>query len=302
MDKVQRRDFIKLSAAGVVGNSVALADPPKKFSAYERVSLGKSGLRPTRLIFGTGVRSWNRSSELLRKGRDYAVNVIRGAYERGIRCFDMADTYGSHQPVADALEPFKRDTYLTMTKIWWRSGGPPDTKDPIEQLIERFLRELKTDYIDLVQLHCVDDGDWPVKLAERMEAQEKVKKAGKIRAHGISIHAFSALHASPEVSWLDAVHVRINPFGSKMEGPVDRNMAEITKLHQNGKGVIGMKILGEGTLSKDSDKINQSIAFALNSGVIDALDIGFVSVEEIDDIAKRIAAVQPAQKQDQEAK
>ena len=171
MKAVQRRDFIKLSAAGMVASQVAIADPPKKFSAYERVELGKSGLKPTRLVFGTGVRSWNRSSELLRKGRDYAVKVMRTAYERGIRCFDMADTYGSHQPVAEALEPFPRDSYVAITKIWWRSGGPPDTQNvSVEQLIERFLRELKTDYIDLVQLHCVDDIDWPAKLADRMEA------------------------------------------------------------------------------------------------------------------------------------
>ena len=124
MDKVQRRDFIKLSAAGVVGNSVALADPPKKFSAYERVSLGKSGLRPTRLIFGTGVRSWNRSSELLRKGRDYAVNVIRGAYERGIPKvadslqyrFTVGDAYPTGKYKVTAVPPLAlSDASVTVT-------------------------------------------------------------------------------------------------------------------------------------------------------------------------------------------
>ncbi|MBP5226810.1 MAG: aldo/keto reductase [Kiritimatiellae bacterium] len=303
MQKVQRRDFLKWTAAGTVAPAAGLAQtaapaekaaaPAGKFSAYERVTLGKTGIKPSRLSFGTGVRSFNRNSEILRKGgRDYAVKVVRAAYERGVRCFDMADLYGSHQFVAEALAPFPRDSYVLFSKIWWRGGGVPDAdKGTPDVLVDRFLRELKTDYVDLVHLHCVDNGTWPQDLASQMETLEKVKKAGKIRAHGISIHAFSALHAAPGVEWLDAVHVRINPFGSKMAGPVDKNMEEITKLHGEGKGIIAMKVIGEGDFSKDSDKINQSLSFLLKSGVIDVLNIGFVSVEEVDDIARRIAAI-----------
>lgn len=291
---LKRRTFIQLSSAAVLAPLAGCRTSASKntYSAYARVPLGTTGLLPTRLCFGTGIRSFNRNSELLKKGRDYAVALLRSAYERGIRCFDLADTYGSHGPVAEALAPFPRDSYVLITKIWWRNGGIPEADHaPVPQLIERFLRELRTDHLDLVQLHCVDNPTWAADLAPQMEALEEAKQAGKIRAHGISIHAFSALHAAPEVPWLDAAHVRINPFGKMMAGPVDRNLTEIRRLKLAGKGVIGMKILGEGALSNDPAAIDASLALALNSNVVDVLDIGFLSLDQIDDIAARIARV-----------
>ena len=297
MGNVLRRDFLKLTAAGTASAPLVPAfsgpKPVAYHSAYERVDLGKTGIRPTRLCFGTGIRSINRNSDLLRKGRAYAVRLIRQAYERGIRCFDMADSYGSHLPVAEALAPFPRDSYVLFTKIWWRKGGIPDKdKGPVPVLIERFLRELRSDYIDLVQLHCVDNPTWPEDLADKMEGLERAKQEGKIRAHGVSMHAFSAIHRTPSVPWVDAAHVRINPYGKVMAGPVKRNMQEIKKMHDRGKGVIGIKILGEGALSNSPEKIDNSIATALKSGIIDILDIGFLSLDQIDDIARRIAKVE----------
>lgn len=143
--KMQRRDFLKLSAATAATPIVGEAQKkPGHFSAYDTVSIGKTGLRTSRLSFGTGIRSNNRHSMLLNKGRPYMVKLLRQAFDRGIRCFDLADSYGSHLPFADAIQGVPRDQYTIITKIWWRAGGIPEKdKAPVPQLIDRFLRELK---------------------------------------------------------------------------------------------------------------------------------------------------------------
>lgn len=292
--KMQRRDFLKISTATAVAPIVGEArEKSGHFSAYDKVSIGKTGIQTSRLCFGTGIRSINRHSMLLNKGRSFAVKLLREAYEHGIHCFDLADTYGSHQPFAEAMQGVPRDKYTIITKIWWRSGGIPEKdKGPVPQLIERFLRELKTDYIDVVQLHCVDNATWPTDLAKEMEGLEEAKKQGKIRAHGISIHAFSALHRAPTVPWLDVAHVRINPYGKIMAGSVSRNVQELKRFRENGKGLIGIKILGEGALSNDPAKIDHSLSFVLQNHLVDVVDIGFLSIDQIDDIAARIAKVE----------
>ena len=300
MRTIKRRGFLQMTAAGMLSALPVAADDGKgsstggrkTFTAFDRVKIGNTGLETSRLCFGTGFKSFNRISEQTRLGRPVFVKLLRKGYERGIRCFDAADLYGSHTHLAEALKPFPRDSYLLISKIWWRKGGVPDEdKTDVPSQIERFLRELATDYIDIVQMHCLDKGSWATDLADMMEALAACKQAGKIRAHGISIHGLAALQASPEVPWLDVAHVRINPFGDKMNGSVEDNVKAIKELRSKGKGVIGMKILGEGTFSDNCDKINESLAFTLKGGLADVLDIGFLNVDQIDDMALRIAKV-----------
>ncbi len=299
MNTIKRRGFLKMTA-GLVSAFPAAADdrdiPARNkrpvFGAYDRVRLGGTGIATSRLCFGTGYKAFNRVSEQTRLGRANLVALLRAGYERGIRCFDSADLYGTHGHLSEALKPFPRDSYTLISKIWWRKGGvPEEDKTNVTSQVERYLKELTTDHIDIVQLHCLDSGAWATEMAEMMAALDTCKQAGKIRAHGVSIHGLAALQASSGVSWLDVAHVRINPFGAKMNGPVEENMRVIAELHKQGKGVIGIKILGEGTFAQDSDKVNESLAFALKSGCVDMLDIAFMNSGQIDDIAMRIAKV-----------
>ena len=261
-------------------------------SAFEKVALGKTGITTTRLCFGTGVSSWNRTSALLRKlGPDGAARLIRAAYDRGVRFFDTADAYGTHSFVRNALKGVPRDSYAISTKFAWHGGIPEADRTDVATAIERFLKELDTDYIDIVQIHCITDAEWPKKLAKHMEDLEAAKRAGKIRAHGCSFHSLAALETAAKTPWLDVVHARINPFGNKMSVPAEKVLPVLKKMHDQGQGVIGMKILGEGFFSKFPEKINASIAYALNSGAVDVINIGFLSIEEVDDIARRIASV-----------
>lgn len=285
MTSCRRRTFLGGLAATVAGPCFAGAYDP-----FETVTLGKTGIRTTRLGFGTGVHSVNRNSELLRKhGVDGAVKLLRAAYDRGVRYFDLADSYGSHQLAAAAFTGLKRESLTLGSKYWWASGGIPaaDHTDVVTS-IDRFLKEVKTDYLDFVELHCVSSPDWPKELEKHMEGLAKAKKAGKIRAHGCSFHSYSALEAAVGNDWIDLAHVRLNPFGRNMTTHPDRVIAKVREFHAAGKGVVAMKVLGVGSLVNKPDGINRSLRWNLESGCVDVLNIGFTQLSEIDDIIRRI--------------
>ena len=289
-----RRAFIAYGAAAAGAVPLFAADETKKakYSAWDEVSLGRTGIRTTRLGFGTGVNAHNRSSGIIRRnGREGAVKLLRAAYERGIRFFDTADSYGTHEVIREALAPFPRASYTICSKYWYLKGGIPEADHTdVETSVNRFLRELGTDYIDILQIHCVSQADWPTALQPHMEGLERCKKAGKIRAHGCSFHGGSSLPKAPETEWLDVAHVQINPFGRNMGLHPKRALEFIRKLKASGRGVIGMKVLGVGSLAKEG-KIDESISWILQNSAADVFDIGFLDLSEIDDIAKRIAAV-----------
>lgn len=296
---MNRRTFVSSLAAfgmGTVAFGVAGCVAPEKakakFSAWDEVSLGKTGIRTTRLGFGTGVNAHNRSSGILRRnGRDGAVKLLRAAYERGIRFFDTADSYGTHDVVREALAPFPRSSYTICSKYWFQRGGIPEADHvDVETSVDRFLRELGTDYIDILQIHCVSQGDWPTALRPHMEGLDRCKKAGKIRAHGCSFHGAKSLPKAPETKWLDVAHVQVNPFGRSMGLPPDRTLEIVRQLRAAGKGVVGMKVLGVGSLAKEG-KIDESLSWVLRNDAADVLDIGFLDLSEIDDLVRRIAAI-----------
>ena len=288
-ERIPRRAFL---AGGAAYALAAPAAEGRKHSAFEKVTLGKTGIVTTRLGFGTGASSWNRTSAIVRKnGEDGAARLVRDAYDRGVRFFDVADAYGTHALVRAALKGVPRSSYVLATKYAWNGGIPAADRTDVATSIDRFLRELGTDYLDIVQIHCVTDAAWPTKLAPHMEALAAAKRAGKIRAHGCSFHSFGALEAAADTPWLDVAHVRINPFGRNMSAHPDRVMPVLRRMHAQGQGVIGMKILGVGSLAKDPVKMDRSIAYALDSGMVDVLNIGFTALGEVDDIVRRIAAV-----------
>ena len=281
----RRRTFFGGLAATVASPCFAGAYDP-----FETVTLGKTGIRTTRLGFGTGVYAVNRNSELLRKhGVEGAVKLLRAAYDRGIRYFDLADSYGSHQLAAAAFAGLKRESLTLGSKYWWASGGIPaaDHTDVLTS-IDRFLKEVKTDYLDFVELHCVSSPDWPKELEKHMEGLAKAKKAGKIRAHGCSFHSYSALETAVGNDWIDLAHVRLNPFGRNMTSHPDRVIAKVREFHAAGKGVVAMKVLGVGSLVNKPDGINRSLRWNLESRCVDVLNIGFTQLSEIDDMIRRI--------------
>ena len=295
---IKRRDFLKQSALGVggllagaqLGNAGDAAE--KYFDPYALIPYGRTGLKFSRVCMGTGVRGGNRQSNQTRKGRAFLEKLLRDAYERGVRTYDLADLYGTHDYIPAAFAGIPRDGYQLITKIWWNKGGIPEPERPkADVVVARFLKELKTDYIDLLLLHCVTAPDWPEKLRSQMEILTKLKAQGKIRALGVSCHSIAALEAAVTEPWVESVHTRINPYGMSMDGPPDTVVPVLKKLHAAGKGVVGMKIIGEGRLRNDDARRDESVKFALSLGCVDVLNVGFEKVEEVDDLAARVRKV-----------
>ncbi len=299
--KTTRRRFLTRTALGVGSALLAprlLAETkpaPSFFDPGERVPLGRTGLKVSRVCLGTGMRGGNRESNHTRLGKARFEGLIREAHDRGVGMFDLADLYGTHPYVIPALKGIARDRFQIVTKIWFRDGGIPEKERPdADVCVERFLRELQTDYIDLVLLHCVVSPKWPEELRKQMDLLAKLKARGVIRAHGVSCHSLEALAACATEPWVDSVHTRINPYGVKMDGPADKVVPVLKKIHAAGKGVVGMKIIGEGEFRTSDEKRDASVKFALNLGCVDVLNVGCESVAEVDDLTARVRRVERA--------
>ncbi len=299
--EMKRREFLAKSIAGVGGlllGSGCLDTARRKpvtFDPYERVPLGKTKIKVSRVGFGTGMRGGNRQSNQTRLGEKKFEALLRASYERGVRLFDLADLYGTHPYLARALRKMPRKDYVISSKIWWRRGGIPEKQRPdADVVVNRFLKELNTDYIDIILLHCVDRPNWPDELGEQMNILEKLKKKGIVRAHGVSCHSLPALQAAADEPWVDSVNVRINAYGKNMDGPVAKVEPVVRKLHKAGKGVIGMKLIGEGAFRNSDEKRDNSVRYVLTLGCVDAMVVGFEKLEEIDDFAARVRKVSGA--------
>ena len=297
--KLPRRQFMATVAAGtgsvLLGNTVGAISPDLKarvVDPFKTVTLGKTGIKTTLLGMGTGYSGYNRSSNITRAG--VAESLIRTAYEKGIRYFDCADSYGTHPFTTAALKGVDRENYVIGTKMWITSGGIPDSDKAYPlTTVDRFRRELNTDYIDLVQLHCMTEGDWTEKYRRHMDELEELKAKKIIKAHGVSVHSFEALEAAAASPWVDVIHVRINPFGENMDKKDPSLVVPvIEKFHKSGKGVIAMKLIGGGKLRDDSEKIDQSLKFVLGLGTVDMIIIGFEKPEHIDNYIGRIKKVE----------
>ncbi len=299
-ERLDRRQFMgRVIAGGIAGKLAAVvgcssdqsrtgrkesAAARQKPSVTDVVPLGNSGVRITRLGMGTGMKGWNRSSNQTKLGMEGLTNLFRYVYDRGIRHLDLADMYGSHEYVKNFLKYVPRDRITILTKTVTRDAAG------VRKDLERFRQEIGTDYIDVVLLHCVTDGDWPVKLRGCMEVLEEAKQKGLVRAHGVSCHTLAALKAAAATPWVEVDLARFNPRGVKMDGTPDEVIPVVESLHARGAGVIGMKIIGEGTF-KDGDTIDESLRFVLAHACVDAFIIGFEKAEEVDDILKRCSAI-----------
>jgi len=297
--KLTRRQFVTATLTAGAGTillgKATFASPsvPGRLPAdpFQIVQLGKTGIKTTLLGMGTGFSGGNRSSNITRAG--VAEPLIRQAYDKGIRFFDCADSYGTHTFTAAALKGVPREKYVLSSKIWVSQGGIPEPERPdADVVIERFRKELNTDYLDIVQIHCMTDAQWTDKQKKQMDILENLKAKKIIRAHGVSVHSLEALAACVESPWVDVVHVRVNPYGESMDRKDPAEVIPIVeKLHNAGKGIIGMKLIGNGKFRNDSEKIDASLKYVLGLGTVDMIIVGFELPEQIDNYIGRIENV-----------
>jgi predicted aldo/keto reductase-like oxidoreductase len=208
-------------------------------------------------------------------------DLLLNGYDHGLRFFDSADSYGSHPHVAEALKHVPRDKVTVLTKSWARdaSGMRAD--------LDRFRRELGTDYLDICLMHCVTEADWTDRFRGAMDVLSEAKEKGTIRAHGCSCHSIEALRAAAKSPWVEIDLARINPVGAYMDADPTTVVSVLKEMKTAGKAVVGMKILGQGTLRNRQD---EGIKYALSLGILDAFTIGAESKQEQEDLIRRIAA------------
>jgi len=274
--RLTRRQFL----AGTVASGVALGSPklfasPKLKSLTDQVKLGNTGIKASYLGFGTGTKGVGRESNQTRLGIVQFSRMINHAFDQGINYFDAADYYGTHEYLRSALKRIPREKYVLSSKIWYR------TSKSAQEDLDRFLRELGTDYIDILFIHCVTEPSWAADLREMVEVLEAAKQKGIIRAHGISIHNLDVLKGVPDNPWVDICLARINPVGPFMDGRPDEVVPVLKKIHDAGKAVTGIKILGEGRIADQREK---SMRYVLGLECVDSIVIGFESCDQINDI------------------
>jgi len=294
MKKFNRREFVSALTLGtgylMFSNPITGCTNITSSDPFQIVKLGKSGLETTLLGMGCGVHGSMRTSFLTRQEKSKSVALVRYAYDTGVRYFDGADLYGTHGIIAEALKDIPREKIMLSSKIWTREGGIPGTERPDANIVvDRFRKELKTDYIDLMQLHCMVSADWPEIEKRQMDILSDLKAKGIIRAHGVSVHTWEAMKAAVESPWVDVLHARINPYGIAMDKPEPEEVVSlIHKLHDSGKGVIGMKLVGGDKFIEESDKIDNSLRFVLGLGSVDMIIVGFEQEAQVDNYTGRM--------------
>ncbi len=289
---ITRRQFIERTAAvagGVMLSPLAARAAAKK-TAVDLVPLGKTGLKACRLSFGCGTSSGRVQQDL---GQDGFNRLIRYAYDQGITHIDIARSYRTHTMLGEAIKGLPREKLFIQTKM----GGSPD--NPLQE-IDNYRKTYGVDYIDSLLVHCTIKPNWEEERKRVMDAMQEAKDKKIILSHGVSCHSLPALKRAVELDWVDIHLVRVNPQGVMMDTPrtdtwnpesdethVPAVMEQIKLMREKGRGIIGMKIIGEGRFKSPEDR-EKSIRFAMQPGLLDCVTIGFKSTAEIDEAIQRI--------------
>jgi len=287
--KISRRQFIQRTAAlagGVFLSPLAFQALAEKSgrAAADQVTLGKTGLKLSRLGIGTGTNSGEVQRSL---GHEAFNRLIRYAYDRGVTYIDTSETYRTHEWVREAIKGLPREKLFIQTKM----PGVPE--NPLK-VLDRYRKELNVDYIDSLLTHCAVSKTWDTERKRVVDAFEEAKQKKIIRAHGASFHSIPALARSAELDWMDVHLVRINPQGAHIDTPVERwdarsdashvpaVLAQVKAIREKGHGIIGMKLIANGDFTKPEDR-EKSIRFVMQCGLFDAVVIGFKSTAEVDE-------------------
>jgi predicted aldo/keto reductase-like oxidoreductase len=286
---ISRRTFLKTTAAASaiagMGNLPLHADQP---TASSLVTLGKSGIKVTRLAFGTGSNNGYVQSSL---GQKEFSGLVAYAYERGIRFFETSESYTTPAMLGEALKPFPRDSYILMTKVTTDLGADP------EQRFEDMLRTSNTDYFDIMLLHWQHTPDWVETTKHWQEGIDKFEAKKSILSRGASVHGLPALRQMPGNPWLQVAMIRMNHNGTRMDGPTweDNNnpqcvpevVEHVQQVKKDGMGVISMKLIGDGAFTQHSDRVS-AMRFAFRNAGVDAVTVGFKNRQEIDEAIENL--------------
>jgi predicted aldo/keto reductase-like oxidoreductase len=291
-NQLNRRQFLGRSA-GAAGALLLTTCPwlqaqaAVKRTAVDQVTLGKTGLKLSRLGFGTGSNSGNVQYSL---GQATFNRLIHYAYDQGITYFDCAQSYRTFEWMGGAIKGLPREKLFIQSKV-------PGKPDEVLAAIDHHRKVFDTDYVDSLLIHCMVKDGWTDEWKRIMDAFDEAKQKKWIRAKGVSCHSLPALRVATASNWTEVHLVRVNPQGTHIDGmdeqvwdnqthPPALVLAELKTMRAKGRGVIGMKIIGNGEFTNPEDR-EKSIRFAMSRPELDAIVIGFKSTAEIDEAIKR---------------
>ncbi len=288
MEYRSRREFLKtgLAAASLAGAaSLPLRARP---AATDWVKLGDSDVTVTRLAFGTGTFSGEVQRNL---GQDQFTRLVRYAYDRGIRFFETAESYGDmHRMLGVALKGIPRDSYRLMSKVTTSEGV-----DPLRKIDE--LRKLaNTEYFDIMLLHWQHVASWPTDSVRWQDGIAEAQSKKIVVGRGASVHGLPALRQVPENKWLEVAMIRMNHKGAHMDaedyatsgpGNVTEVVERVKQARQKGMGVISMKLVGEGGFTKREDR-QAAIRFAFRNAGVNSVTVGYKNTAEIDEAIENL--------------
>lgn len=286
MAPIHRRDFMKRSLvgagavwAGLQGSSLLDAAEAAKKGAADRVKLGNTGIEISRLAMGSGTHGTNKASDQTRLGLKPFADLLCHGFDQGVTFWETADQYGAHEHVGTAAKRVGRNKLVLLTKTHAK------TADQMRADLDRFRKELNTDYIDIILLHCMTTDNWSQERRGAMDVLEEARQKGIIRGHGVSCHTLGALKTAAKEPWVQVDLARINPIQAHMDADPATVISVLREMKKAGKGVIGMKILGEGKLSHD---VNRAITHAVKLDCLDAFTIGFTNPNQLDEVASKM--------------
>lgn len=253
-----------------------------KRSANDIVGLGPDKLRPSRLAIGTGTFSGSVQRKL---GVVGLADLLHYGYDQGLTFWDSGDSYKTHPHLKEALTRIPREKVFIQTKISAR------TAEEMRAALDRCRQEAGVDYFDSVLIHALTTADWPQQRVGAMDALSEAREKGIVRSFGASFHSVEAINTGAKTPWLRLAQVRINPIGVRMDADPAAVIAAVRGLKAAGKGVIGMKILGEGAMS---DRVDEALRHAVSLDCIDCFSIGPADRNELADLIKRIPAASEA--------
>ena len=296
MNTMNRRKFIQTGLTGLAGFSIIGCSGILKRNnndsgalTVDKVKLGNSGLTVSRIAMGTGSVTRNRNSNQTRLGMEKFAELAHHAYECGINFYDTADAYGSHPFVGNAIKTLPREKLIILSKMWTQFDNY-DRVEPFMTTFDRYRTEIGSDYIDILLMHCLLKGGWSESCKFHMDAFSKAKQDGLVKAIGVSCHNIDALEEAAVSPWVDVIMARINPFETMMDGPPDAVKAILATAKKNGKGIIGMKVFGEGQNVTDDER-QQSLQYVLTEGNTHCMTLGMESEAQMDDAIERVMKI-----------
>jgi len=286
-----RRQFIQRSGLAVgalmLAGCAGLKSTATKRTATDQVALGKTGLRISRLGFGTGSNSGEVQKAL---GQPALNDLIHYAYDQGITYFDCAQSYQTFEWIGGAIKGLPREKLFIQSKI-------PGQPEKILETIDHHRSVFKTDYVDSMLIHCMVKNAWTDDYNRIMEAFDTAREKKWILSKGVSCHSLPALRTATASTWTEVHLVRVNPQGKHIDSETEAwdqsghdltpVLEELQKMRAKGRGVIGMKIIGNGEFTNPEDR-ERSIRYAMSRPELDSVVIGFKSRAEIDEAIQRM--------------